>query len=122
MRPPLRTREACQQTGEAPLERAPDSKAGGDTPEDEVEGGKDSRRAGGATHGAAAEDEVVEKDGQGDEAGEVEDDVGDLESEDGPGVEVCCVVVLVFSGLRPVGRGGRQRCLHFGRSLGVASR
>lgn len=37
----------------------------------------------------------MEEDGQGDEAGEVEDGVGDLEGEDGPGVKVC--VLLLFS-------------------------
>lgn len=71
---------------EPPLQRVLDGERGSGTPEREVERGEDGGSASGAADGATAEQQVRQEDGEGDEAGEIEKDVGDLKSEDGPRV------------------------------------
>lgn len=73
-------------------EQVPDGEAGGGAPEHEVEGGEGGGRARRAADRAAAVEQVVQEDGQGDEPGEVECRVDDFEGEGGPGVGdcVCC--------------------------------
>lgn len=81
-----RATTAAAEAREPPLQSVLDGERGGGGPEQEVERGEDGGRAGRAADGAAAEEQVRQEDGQGDEAGEVEEDVGDLEGENGPWV------------------------------------
>lgn len=63
-----------------------DHEEGGAGPEGELESGQDGVGAGSSAHGATAEEKLAEEDGEGNEAGEVEEDVEKLKGNGTPGV------------------------------------
>jgi hypothetical protein len=69
---------------EPPLERFPEREEGCGAPGAEEEGGKGRVGLGGGADGAAAEEQLAEEDSEGDEAGEEEERVRDLEDSRGP--------------------------------------
>lgn len=107
---------AVAEAREPPLQRVLDGERGGGGPEHEVERGEDGGRAGGAADGAAAEEQVRQEDGQGDEAGEVEQDVGDLKGKNSPWVGDF-ETMSAWHGCM-----GNRRYSHLGMNLGTASR
>lgn len=72
--------------GEPPLHGVLDGEEGGGTPQDELERGEDGGGTGGSADGTTAEEQLVQEDAQGDEAGKVEEDVSCFQGEDGPWV------------------------------------
>lgn len=80
---------APEEARKPPLEGVLERQAGGGSPQKPLKGAKGGGRAGGAADGATAKQQLGQEDGQGNEAGKVEDDVGELESENGPWVVDC---------------------------------
>lgn len=71
---------------EPPLHRILDGEKGSGSPQGELERGEDSGGTGGAADGAAAEEQLVQEDGESNETGKIEQNVAGFQSEDGPGV------------------------------------
>lgn len=83
---------------EPPLHCILDSEKRSGGPQGELERGKDGGGTGGAAYGATAEEQLVQEHSEGDEASEVEQDVANLQSENGPRVVDCALGTALVSG------------------------
>ena len=77
------------------LEHLHEGERGGADPDEEREGAKGDVGLGGVADVAAAEEQALQEDGEGHEAGEVEEDVGDVEGGRDVGLGDCERRVLV---------------------------
>lgn len=71
------------------LEDVLDHQQRGNGPQGELEGSEDGVGTGSGADGSTAEEKLAEEDGEGDEAGEVEQNVQELERNGAPGMRSC---------------------------------